>query len=698
MCDLLKTIDDDEEVENFSEDSDIEIDFQPKTVKKQRQEKLQRQEFDTNFSFDVATVQNSESQNDNFLSKLTKRNINQTKIQKKIDEFLHNKKKNKINNNNEGKEKDGNDGEDDENEKEEEVEEEDEDDEDYLSEDDYQPDKLKTKTKNVKSKKHDNTTITHLKKEEDGNEDEITSFNQLNLSRPLIKKLTEMNIIHPTHIQQLTIPEILAGNDVIASASTGTGKTLSFLLPVCERLFYKTDDGAKTRVLILVPTRELGVQIYETGTKITEGRISFGLSVGGLEVKIQESVLRKSPDVVVATPGRLIDHLHNAPNFSLKHVEILILDEADRLLDQNFSQQFDEILRHCAPSRQTLLFTATLTDNVQSIVEKMRRPKTIDTVSVLNNLRHEFVRIRDENDRMSVLFALVLRTFTEKCIVFTNTKNEAHELYLSLKVLGLKVGELHGNMTQLQRLNSLHSFKTNVCNFLVCTDVGSRGLDIANVQTVINLTMPNNLESYQHRVGRTARAGKCGVAVSLVGEKDRNLTKRIVKIVSKGVKCRKIVDSVMAKMRQETARVAAEVKILVEMEKVEREAEKLLKKQQQNEKEKKEGPKEKRNFMAKPNEKSKEKMNVKKKKRKEKTDEDSRLQRTAFIQSKIAKRKGKQGKIRTVEETKSQTTSGKKRKSNFGDLTNVSQKQVKKLRYEAGKKRMEGKRGKKSKK
>jgi ATP-dependent RNA helicase DDX27 len=306
-----------------------------------------------------------------------------------------------------------------------------------------------------------------------------SSFLTMNLSRPVLKGLTSLAFHTPTPIQAATIPVGLLGKDVVGNAVTGSGKTAAFIIPMIERLLYR-DRGkraAATRCLILVPTRELAVQCYDVGKKLAahtdiqfclvvgtyrDSLSSPGLtssqvgSTGGLSLKSQEVALKARPDVVIATPGRLIDHLRNSPAFALDALDVLVLDEADRMLSDGFADELGEIIKACPVSRQTMLFSATMTDSVDELI-KMSLNKPVRLFvdpkrSVARGLVQEFVRVRAgrEADRSALLAALCTRTFKSGVIVFLRSKKLAHQLRVVFGLLGLSCEELHGDLTQEQ--------------------------------------------------------------------------------------------------------------------------------------------------------------------------------------------------------------------------------------------------------
>uniref|UniRef100_A0A665X8U7 RNA helicase n=1 Tax=Echeneis naucrates TaxID=173247 RepID=A0A665X8U7_ECHNA len=408
--------------------------------------------------------------------------------------------------------------------------------------------------------------------------DEKLTFDDMNLSRPILKAITALGFKQPTPIQKACVPVGLLGKDLCACAATGTGKTAAFMLPVLERLVYKPRTSQVTRVLVLVPTRELGIQVHSVARQLAQfTSITTCLAVGGLDLKSQEAALRAGPDVLIATPGRLIDHLHNTPSFELTHIEILILDEADRMLDEYFEEQMKEIIRLCSYNRQTMLFSATMTDEVKDLAAvSLKQPIRIfvnSNTDVAPFLRQEFVRIRAnrEGDREAVVAALLTRTFQDHVMVFTQTRKQAHRLHILLGLMGLKVGELHGELSQNQRLENLRRFKDDQIDILVATDVAARGLDIDGVKTVINFTMPSTIKHYVHRVGRTARAGRSGRSVSLVGESERKMLKEVVKSAKSSVKARVLPPEVILKFRDLITKLEKDVDAVVKLEREERE-------------------------------------------------------------------------------------------------------------------------------
>lgn len=362
------------------------------------------------------------------------------------------------------------------------------------------------------------------------------SFQTMSLSRPILRGLASCAFTTPTPIQSKTIPVALLGRDVVGGAVTGSGKTAAFIIPILERLLYRPKKIPTSRVAILMPTRELAVQCHTVARKLASfTNITIALIVGGLSLREQETTLRTRPDMIIATPGRFIDHMRNSPSFTLSTLEILVLDEADRMLDDGFADELNEILTSIPRSRQTMLFSATMTTRVESLIRlSLNHPIRLvinPPKRTVTTLTQEFVRLRPgrEDKRLAYLIHLCRTTYTSQTIIFFRQKALAHRIRVLFSLLDLRAAELHGSMTQEQRLASLTAFRSGTAHFLLATDVASRGLDIPNVSTVVNYTAPQNATIYLHRVGRTARAGRAGRACTLAAEPDRKVVKEIVK-------------------------------------------------------------------------------------------------------------------------------------------------------------------------
>lgn len=362
------------------------------------------------------------------------------------------------------------------------------------------------------------------------------SFHAMSLSRPILRGLASCAFTVPTPIQSKTIPIALLGRDVVGGAVTGSGKTAAFIIPILERLLYRPKKIPTSRVAILMPTRELAVQCHTVARKLASFTdITIALLVGGLSLREQETALRTRPDIIIATPGRFIDHMRNSPSFTLSTLEILVLDEADRMLDDGFADELNEILTSIPRSRQTMLFSATMTTRVESLIRlSLNHPVRLvinPPKRTVATLTQEFVRLRPgrEDKRLAYLIHLCRTTYTSQTIIFFRQKALAHRIRVLFSLLDLRAAELHGSMTQEQRLAAMTAFRSGAAHFLLATDVASRGLDIPNVSTVVNYTAPQNATIYLHRVGRTARAGRAGRACTLAAEPDRKVVKEIVK-------------------------------------------------------------------------------------------------------------------------------------------------------------------------
>jgi len=586
--DLPKTIEEDDEVPNYSESSEEETDVQPEKKKRRQENSATSKDFDTGFEFFGGSGQNDDNYLNDQWSDLTKYlKKKKPKTSLGIERIRREKQKTKQATVKE----------------EEDVPEDDSDDGDVLSDDELVHDNINVKKKSKVGKEEEGkggaATVNVVEEDNLGGEEgevegeadffeepesynKDASFQAMNLSRPLLKAIEAMRFVHPTPIQGATIPVALAGRDICGCAATGTGKTAAFMLPILERLLFRSKAESVTRVLVLVPTRELGVQVFQVSKQLCQfTSIDVALSVGGLDLRLQEAALRKNPDVVIATPGRLIDHIKNTPTFGLENIEVLILDEADRLLEEAFLDQIKEVVKSCAPTRQTMLFSATMTDQVNELAAmSLRKPVKIFVDSnraVAWNLHQEFVRIRTSHEKSqeAVLASLLARTCRDHAIVFIRTKQQCHRLHIVLGLLGLKVGELHGNMSQAQRLESLKAFKDEQIDILLTTDVAARGLDISGVKTVVNLQLPDTVEQYIHRVGRTARAGRAGRSVSFATEQNRKIVKAIVGQAVRPVKSRVIPPAIIDKYVRKIKDLEPEVKQIQDEETAEREIAKL---------------------------------------------------------------------------------------------------------------------------
>lgn len=376
----------------------------------------------------------------------------------------------------------------------------------------------------------------------DDAEDPHNTFQSLDLSRPVLKGLSNLGYTKPSPIQASSIPIALMGKDIVAGAVTGSGKTAAYMIPIIERLLFKPTKIASTRVIVLTPTRELAIQVCDVGKKIGRfiNNLTFGLAVGGLNLRQQEQQLKTRPDIVVATPGRLIDHIRNSASFSIDNLEILVMDEADRMLEEGFQAELTEILtlipKH---KRQTMLYSATMNTKIQDLIQlSLNKPVRImidPPKAAATKLVQEFVRIRKKDDMKPALLYQLLKSCDpqqqSRIVVFVSRKETAHRLRIILGLLGMKVSELHGSLSQEQRLNNVNDFKNLTVPVLICTDLAARGLDIPKIEMVINYDMPKSHEIYLHRVGRTARAGRDGRSITLVGEAaaDRNIVKAAIK-------------------------------------------------------------------------------------------------------------------------------------------------------------------------
>lgn len=365
-------------------------------------------------------------------------------------------------------------------------------------------------------------------------------FKDLGLSAELLRAVEKKGYLEATPIQQQAIPLILEGKDVLAGAQTGTGKTAGFTLPVLQRLQQSHSVGQKPypRVLVLTPTRELAAQVQES-VQDYGAYLPFRSAAifGGVSINPQKQKLIKGVDIVVATPGRLLDHVQQR-SINLSKVEILVLDEADRMLDMGFIRDIRKILNVIPKQRQTLLFSATFSQEIRALTSEFLRTPSEIQVTPQNStveLVTQVVYPVDKNRKRELLAHKISEENWQQVLVFTRTKHSANKLAEQLGKDGITSTAIHGNKSQGARTSALANFKSGTVRVLVATDIAARGIDIDKLPHVVNFELPNVPEDYVHRIGRTARAGQKGHAVSLVCVDELKLLRDIEKLLGKDI-------------------------------------------------------------------------------------------------------------------------------------------------------------------
>ena len=358
------------------------------------------------------------------------------------------------------------------------------------------------------------------------------TFNGLGISPDILDILAKLNFTTPTPIQYRAIPEGVAGKDVVGVAQTGTGKTLAFGIPLLQRL-----AAGEGRGLILVPTRELALQVDETLAKVARPLgLRTTVFIGGASMGMQISSLRRDPHVIIATPGRLLDHLAQK-TLKLDKVEILILDEADRLLDMGFWPQVKKIIAVAPTKRQTMLFSATLSKEIMQLAtQHMTLPLRIEVApagTTVAKVTQEFFIVRKEEK--SRLLEKVLSDYAGSTLVFSRTKHGAKRIMRTVASMGHTAAEIHGNRSLSQRREALEGFKSGKYRVLVATDIASRGIDVKGIELVINYDLPMDSADYVHRIGRTARAGAEGHAISFAEPHQKREIRDIEHLIRKTV-------------------------------------------------------------------------------------------------------------------------------------------------------------------
>ncbi|KAI1825311.1 DEAD-domain-containing protein [Xylaria intraflava] len=355
------------------------------------------------------------------------------------------------------------------------------------------------------------------------------TFKELGIVDSLCDACASLKYTHATPIQEKSIPEALAGRDVIGLAETGSGKTAAFVLPILQSLL---EHPSPLYALILAPTRELaqqiGQQVEALGATISVRSCTI---VGGLDMVAQSISLGKKPHVIVATPGRLLDHLEKTKGFKLNSLKYLVIDEADRLLDMDFGPVLDKLLKFIPRERRTFLFSATMSSKVESLQRaSLRDPVRVSVSSskyqTVSTLKQFYLFIPHSFKDIYLIY-LLNEFLGRSTIIFTRTVYEAQRISIMIRQLGFKAIPLHGQLSQSARLGALNKFKSSARDIMVATDVAARGLDIPSVDLVLNYDLPGDSKTYIHRVGRTARAGKSGQAISIMTQYDLEVYARI---------------------------------------------------------------------------------------------------------------------------------------------------------------------------
>ena len=362
------------------------------------------------------------------------------------------------------------------------------------------------------------------------------SFKELKLSSEILESIEKKGYDEASPIQKKAIPLILAGHDLLAGAQTGTGKTAAFSLPILDKMNTAKVVGEKRKIrtLIITPTRELAVQVAEN-IKVYGANLHFKTETifGGANINVQKSKLRRGIDIVVATPGRLLDHLQHQ-TINLKNVETFVIDEADRMLDMGFIKDLEKIINHLPKVKQTLLFSATFPKEIKSLANSLlQNPKEVQIAerNAVADKVTQFIYPVDKERKAALLGHLIKKENWYQALVFTRTKRGADKLTKVLKKHDIKADAFHGNKSQGARTKALENFKAEKTQVLVATDIAARGIDITHLPQVVNYDLPYLPEDYIHRIGRTARAGQEGRAISLVSADEVKMLHTIEKLL-----------------------------------------------------------------------------------------------------------------------------------------------------------------------
>jgi ATP-dependent RNA helicase RhlE len=393
-----------------------------------------------------------------------------------------------------------------------------------------------SKTEQQKSRAAEATEVADAPEVADPTEATVVGFDDLGLHESVVAAIQDAGYTTPTPIQRDAIPLARRGRDLIGLAQTGTGKTAAFTLPIIDRLI---DGPRRTRALILTPTRELCVQVEESFRKYAKhAPIAVAAVFGGMPLEPQERKLRDGVDVVVATPGRLIDHLERQ-NVVFDDLEVLVLDEADRMLDMGFAPQINRIVSELPKYRQTLLFSATMPPEVEALARKYLRKPVVVQVGVrsaaASTVTHAVYPVPREKKNALLVELLTGDVVHESVLIFTRTKHGADRVVRDLEKAGVRATAMHADKTQAQRMRALQDFKEGKINVLVATDIAQRGLDISGITHVINYDVPQQAEDYVHRIGRTGRAAKEGDAYTFMAPDEIAMVRTIERVIGQPI-------------------------------------------------------------------------------------------------------------------------------------------------------------------
>ncbi len=363
-------------------------------------------------------------------------------------------------------------------------------------------------------------------------------FKELGLNEAILRAIEKEGYIETTPIQTLAIPPILGKKDVLGCAQTGTGKTAAFALPLINHLLEKNNTPKEIKVLVLTPTRELAIQVRDNFRQYTAfTNLKCSVILGGVNQKSQEEVLKKGLDILVATPGRLLD-LINQKKVKLNNLETLVLDEADVMLDMGFIHDVKKIIEHTPKNRQTLLFSATIPNEISALANTLLKDHITIKVSpekpTVEKIEQTLYYV-DKANKTQLLIDILRKEELKSVIVFTRTKHGANKVTKDLLARGIKAEVIHGNKSQNARVTALQNFKTGKSKVLVATDIAARGIDISELSHVINYELPEQPETYVHRIGRTGRAGFGGTAISFCNIDEKNNLSLIQKLIKQDI-------------------------------------------------------------------------------------------------------------------------------------------------------------------